>query len=140
MTNFQADQAGLLRFRFHLVPHAARPLGESIKAVLPYAHPLAAHLYAERGPAKAATASLLNMDLGTLLLSRLEADGDGVALTLLNPSDAAQEAAIGSGSLVVNRAVRTTLSGVKLEDLPCKNGLKLSVGPRAWIRVAVYQE
>jgi hypothetical protein len=138
MTNFQADQAGLLRFRFHLVPHAARPLGESIKAVLPHAHPLAAHLYAERGPAKAATASLLKTELGTLVLTRLEADGSGVALTLLNPTDAAQQAWIGSGILAVERAVRTTLSGERLEDLACADGLKVSVGPRAWIRVAVY--
>jgi hypothetical protein len=138
MTNFQADQAGLLRFRFHLVPHAARPLGESIKAALPYAQPLAAHLYAERGPAKAASASLLRTELGTLILTRLEPDGDGVALTLLNPDDQAVEAKIDSGSLKISRAVRTSLSGEPVETLSTDGGVKVSVSPRSWTRIAVY--
>ena len=49
MTNFQADQGGRLRFRFSLIPGAARPLGEGIRDALTYVRPLAAHVYAGRG-------------------------------------------------------------------------------------------
>jgi hypothetical protein len=138
MTNFQADQAGRLRFRFHLIPHAVRSLGESIRAAIPHAHPLAAHLFAERGPVKAAAASLLTTELGPLILTRLEAEDSGVALTLLNPEDEAREARIGSGTLTIRRAVRTSLSGEPLETLGTDAGVRVRVDPRAWTRIALY--
>jgi alpha-mannosidase len=139
-TNFQADQAGLLRFRFWLLPGAARPLGESIKAVLPYAHPPAVHLYAERGPVASAAASLLKLDIGQLVLTRLERNGTGVALTLLNPADDPQTATIGSGTFELKRAVRTSLAGEDLEPLSGDGSVELSVAPRAWVRVALYAD
>ena len=137
MTNFQADQAGRLRFRFWLLPNPARPLGESVKAALPYAHPLGAHLYAERGPVKAAATSLLKLDTGTLVLTRVEPDGAGVALTFLNPGDTEVEARIGAGTFAPKRAARTSLSGERLEDLPVGDGVKVRVAPRAWTRIAL---
>ena len=89
MTNFQADQGGRIRFRFFLLPSPTRSLGASAQAALAYARPPAAHLYAGRGELRHAAAALLTPDLGPLLLTRLEPDGDGVALTLLNPEDRA---------------------------------------------------
>ena len=92
MTNFQADQGGRIRFRFFLLPGPTRSLGASAQAALAYARPPAAHLYAGRGELRHAAGALLTPDLGPLLLTRLEPDGDGVALTLLNPEDRAVEA------------------------------------------------
>jgi alpha-mannosidase len=105
------------------------------------AQPLAAHLYAERGPVRQAAATLLKTELGPVLLTRLEAEGTGVALTLLNPSDAAVEVTVGGGALKPARASRTSLAGVALEAVPVTSGqVRLSVGPRAWTRLAVYPE
>jgi alpha-mannosidase len=138
-TNFQADQGGEIRFRFWILPGARQALGKSVQGALTRIQPLAAHAYAERGPVKHEAASLLTTEIGDLLLTRIEAEGSGVALTLLNPSDQAIEARIGAGLIKPAKANRTSLSGEKLEDLPVANGeAKVSVAPRAWTRVAVY--
>ena len=138
-TNFQADQGGEIHFRFTLLPSPKQDLGKSVQGALARVHPLAAHLFAERGPVRNEAASLLATNLGPLLLTRLEAEGSGVALTLLNPSDEAVDARIGSGTLKLAKANRTTLAGTSLEVLTCSNGeVKATVAPRAWTRVAVY--
>jgi alpha-mannosidase len=140
MTNFQADQAGRLRFRFSLLPSAARPLGESVKEALPFAHPLSAHLYAERGSVKSASASLLKIDAGTLMLTRLELEDSGVALTFLNPGDQPVEAKIQPGTLKPKRAVQTSLSGEGQNDLPVGDGIKVNVAARAWTRIVLFAD
>ena len=138
-TNFQADQAGVMRFRFWLLPAEKQSLGASAQGALARVQPLAAHLYAERGPVRQVAATLLKTELGPVLLTRLEAEGAGVALTLLNPSDAAVEVTIGGGALKPARASRTSLAGAALEAVPVTGGeVRLSVGPRAWTRLAVY--
>ena len=138
-TNFQADQGAQIRFRFTLLPGPRQSIGASAQAAIARAQPLAPHLYAERGPARRPAASLLKTDLGTLLLSRLEADGNGIALTLLNPGDDKVEASIGSGTLAVARAARTPLSGGAGEAIAVSSGVaRLTVGPRQWTRVVVY--
>lgn len=138
-TNFQADQGAEIRFRFWLLPSAKQSLGSSVRGALARAQPLAAHLYAERGPVQHEAASLLKTDLGPVVLSRFEADGKGVALTLLNPSDEAVEIKIGAGDLKPARANRTRLSGDALEALPVSAGeVRASIAPRAWTRIAVY--
>jgi hypothetical protein len=102
------------------------------------AQPLAAHVYAERGPVRHEAASLLTTELGPLLLTRIEAEGTGVALTLLNPSEETVEARIGAGTFSPASASRTSLSGETLEALPCESGtVRLSVAPRAWTRLAL---
>ena len=137
-TNFQADQGGKIRFRFVLLPSPRKDLGESIQGALARIHPLAAHLYAERGPIRHEAASLLTAELGPLLLTRIETEGSGVALTLLNPGDATVEARIGGGELKPVRASRTSLSGGQLEALPCDGGTaRVTIAPRAWTRVAI---
>ncbi|HTN61043.1 MAG TPA: hypothetical protein VL147_05755 [Devosia sp.] len=137
-TNFQADQNGEIRFRFTLLPAAKQSLGQSVQGALARVHPLAAHVYAERGPVKATAGTLLTTDLGPLLLTRLETEGTGVALTLLNPSEDAVEAKIGSGTFKPTSANRTALNGDPLEALPCNAGtVRITVAPRAWTRVAL---
>jgi hypothetical protein len=138
MTNFVADQGGRLRFRFWLLPGERRPLGVAAQEAVTYAHPPAAHVYAERGPVREASATLLRTDLGPLLLTRLEQEGTGVALTLLNPGAEASEARIGAGLIRPGRARRTSLSGEPLGDLPIAGGeVRVPVGPRAWTRVVI---
>jgi len=136
-TNFQADQMGELRFRFWLLPGAARPLGQAAQAAVARAQPLAAHLFAERGPIRAEAETLIKADLGDLLLTRIEPDGEGIALTLLNPSNEAVEGRIGAGSFVPRRAVRTTLAGEDKGALPVGPDVKVTVAPREWTRVVL---
>jgi hypothetical protein len=137
MTNFQADQAGILRYRFWLLPSATKSLGRSVMDALPHAHPLGAHLYAERGPVKAAAGSLLKPELGEVMLTRLEPNGNGVALTLLNPSDKAQDVSIAGGTLMPAKARRTSLSGETIEELPGNGTVTATVAPRAWTRIVI---
>jgi alpha-mannosidase len=139
MTNFQADQAGRLRFRFHLIPSAARALGTSVRDAIACAKPLAAHVFSGRGPERQTEGTLVATDLGGLILSRLESSGDrGIAMTLLNPEDRAVVAIVGPGILRPTRAWRTSLSGERLEDVDCNNGVvRMSVKARDWTRVVI---
>src|SRR5690606_23322491 len=135
----QADQNGTSKYRFTLVPSGRRALGTSAQAALAYAQPLAAHVYAGRGPVKSTAASLLRLDLGTALLTRLEAAGDGVALHLLNPGDEPVEARVGAGSFRPTRANRTSLSGEPGEALSVNNGsTSFTIAPRAWTRIELH--
>ena len=137
-TNFQADQSGRLTFRFTLIPHAARPVGEAIRDALGHAQPLAAHVYAGRGPVAAEKGSLLEIEAGPALLAEIEADGDGVALVLLNPEDRPIEVALGSGSVSIARARRTTLAGDAIEDFAVTTGrVRVPVAARAFTRIVV---
>ncbi len=138
MTNFQADQGGQLRFRLTLLPGPRRDLGAAAQDAVTYADPPAVHVYAERGPVRAAAGTLLAADMGPLLLTRLERDGDGVALTLLNTADAAAVARFGPGLLRPQTATRTSLAGEALETLAVAGGaVSVEVGPRAWTRVVL---
>lgn len=137
-TNFQADQAGRLVFNLTLLPGKRQPLAVAAQTAVTYANPLAAHLYAELGPLKAAAGTLLDVDLGSLLLTRLERDGDGIALTLLNPSDAGQTVSIGPGVVTPAKARSTRLSGEATGDLPVIGGrVQTEVSPRGWSRIVV---
>ena len=98
MTNFQADQGGLIRFRFSIMPGATRALGASIREALARARPLVAHVYAGRGSVQAETSTLIESDLGPLMLTAMEPADGGFALTLLNPEDAECQATVRSGS------------------------------------------
>jgi hypothetical protein len=138
MTNFQADQGGQLRFRFTLLPGPRRDLARSAQSIVSYANPPAVHVYAERGPVQTDKGTLFATDLGTLLLTRMERDGDGIALTLLNTGGEAQTATIRPGLVTPAKARRTTLSGEALEDLPVASGtVSARVGPREWARLVV---
>ncbi|MBZ9938688.1 hypothetical protein LB518_20495 [Mesorhizobium sp. BR1-1-16] len=137
-TNFQADQGGRISFRFTLLPGAGRALGAAVQSALGHAQPLAAHVYAERGPLTSERGQLLDIDAGPLMLTRLEPADGGVALTLLNPEDHAVEAIIRAGLVTPASARRTSLSGEGIEDVAVVGGeVRVSVGPRAWTRVVI---
>jgi len=135
-TNFQADQGAQIRFRFTLLPGDRQSLGASAQAALARVQPLATHLYTERGPVKSTAGSLLKPELNGVLLTRIERDGEGVAVTLLNPSDEAKEARFEAGAFVPAKAQRTSLAGEPGESLPVTGGVvRVPVGARAWVRV-----
>lgn len=134
-TNFQADQGGDIRFRFWVLPGDRQPLGQSAQQALARTQPLAVHAYAQRGPVRSEAARLLALDLGTLLLTRLEAEGENLALTLLNPGDESVQARISAGTFVPKGASRTSLSGEVLEELGEGPAVSVPVGARAWTRV-----
>jgi alpha-mannosidase len=138
MTNFQADQGGRLRFRFALLAAEATSLREGINNALAYVRPLAAHIYAERGEIRHESQTLVQPDLGSLMLTRLESAGKVIAMTLLNPEDIESRAVIRAGTLNPKKARRTTLSGEKIEDIPLRNGeVRLKVNRRAWTRIEI---
>jgi hypothetical protein len=137
-TNFQADQSGRLTFRLTLIPGPRQPLGQAAQIAVTYANPPAVHVYAELGPVKSTGGSLLKTGLGQLLLARVERDGEGIALTLLNPGAEKQAVSIGPGIVTPARARRTKLSGEAIGDLSVTDGqIRTEVGPRAWSRIVV---
>ncbi|HVW93897.1 MAG TPA: hypothetical protein VHB74_14980 [Devosia sp.] len=135
-TNFQADQGGQLRFKFTLLPGPRRALAAAAQEAVSYANPPAVHIYAERGPVKQAEGSLLQAELNGLLLTRLEPDGDGVALTLLNTEESAKTAIFRPGQFAPRQAARTSLAGEATEQLPVLDGeVRLEVPARGWTRL-----
>jgi alpha-mannosidase len=136
MTNFQADQGGLLRFRFSIMPGSAQGLGLSIREALARARPLVAHVYAGRGAVRSEAGTLIESELGPLVLTAMEPANSGLALTLLNPEDKECEATVRSGLFSPVRARRTSLAGEAIEDISCDDGtIRIAVGRRAWIRL-----
>lgn len=138
-TNFEADQAGSMRFRFALIPGALRPLGQAAQQALTYAQPLAAHLYAGRGPVRREAGTLIGAELGNLLLTRLDRQATGIALTLLNVTDETAQAAFSPGLFAPTRARRTSLAGEVIEEIAVdsEGTVRLAIGPRAWTRLAL---
>jgi alpha-mannosidase len=138
-TNFQADQGGQTRFRFWLLPAAKQDIGAAAQGAITRVQPLAAHLYTGQGEKRSTAGTLLKTELGPVLLTRLEAEGNGVALSLLNPSDEAVEVTIGSGTVKVARAHVTSLAGAAGAAVPVKDGtVTATIAARAWTRLAVY--
>ena len=134
-TNFLADQGGRIRFEFWVMPGKKRNLGDSAADALSRAQPLAHHLYAGHGEVKHPANSLLSIDANTLVLTRMEAVGEGIALTVLNLDDSAHQLRVGAGLFTPKRAERTTLAGEVIETLECDGEVTLEVGPRAWTRL-----
>jgi len=138
VTNFQADQAGLLRFRFHLVPHPHQELAESIRTVLPFTVPPQLHIYRNRGPKKNSGGQLLDLDLAGAVLTGLEQDDQATLLYLLNPKDEPLIIRIAPGILTPRSVWRLNLSGTPGEALSCQDGcLKLVLPPRSWTGLKV---
>ncbi|HVX80460.1 MAG TPA: hypothetical protein VHB23_03715 [Devosiaceae bacterium] len=138
MTNFQADQGGETRFTFSLLPGPRQSLAASAQKAVTYARPPVAHVYAGRGPVRREAGSLLALDLGSLLLTRVEREGNTIGLTVLNAEDAPVPARIGAGLLTPLSATRTGLGGEPIEPLPLDGGaVRAAIAPRAWTRIAI---
>ena len=135
-TNFQADQAGQMRQRLRLIPHAAEGLETSIQKALPYAVSPQLHWYKNRGSSKQASAKPLDLELGGVMLTGFEGQSESVTLRLLNPTDTARTVRIGSSLLRLISAHRIDLAGNVGEVLSLSDGgVQLEIGPRAWVGV-----
>lgn len=134
--NFSAAQSGALRFRFHLIPHAAQPVDRSVREALRHAVEPQVHVYQKRGPVRRGSGSLLEIEMGTVILTQMEEREAGVTMTLLNPSDEAQRVRIGPAALRFEGAAQQDLASVSQRDLRVRDGrIELDIAPRAWIKV-----
>jgi hypothetical protein len=134
--NFSAAQSGALRFRFHLNPHAAEPIEQSVREALCQAVEPAVHVYKTRGAARHDGARLLDVELGTVILTQLETVDAGLTMTLLNPSDSPQQMQIGQGVFRFDSAAQEDLSGTAQRDLPLSGGrVSVEIAPRAWLKL-----
>lgn len=134
--NFCANQGGVQRFRFRLIPHASQCVADSLRQATTYEIEPQPHIYRNRGPVRQPVGQLLDLDLGGALLTSLEAEDGGLALTVLNPSDNTEHLRIASAVFEFTAASQTNLAGALEENLPVANGAtQLSLSARAWSRV-----
>ncbi len=136
--NFCANQAGVVRFRFRLIPHPAQELAESIRQALPYAVEPQLHAHRKQGPVRNPRAQLLALELGGAILTGLDTHGNGITLTLLNPEDVEQSVRIGPGAATFSSATQVTLAGEPVRNLPLTDGqARLVLSPREWTGIQV---
>ncbi|WP_425148620.1 hypothetical protein [Deinococcus sp.] len=146
-TNFQADQAGDLRFDFTLLLHAAEDLSISAVRAAPHSQPPELHPFggtasAGSGDSDAQADSpfhLLDAQFGGVLLldTRYDATTKTLHLMVLNPTDQARTLRFGAGRLTPLRARLTTLAGT---SLPGEPALELTVAGRWWGQVVLELE
>lgn len=133
-TNFQADQAGELRFEFILELHPAEDLSVSAGRALrhvqrPEIHPFAA----QPGPVQAD--QLLNLNMDGLRLVETVFDGTRRQLTLgvLNPTDEDRSLQLSPGALNPRNAMLKTLAGAVVQQgVTDGEGLRVPVPGRMW--------
>lgn len=129
-TNFQADQGGRLHFRFQLLPQQSTELETIIESTLPYAEPPRAHYYLGRAQE---AQSLLNLDLGGVMLTGIKVSGEYIDVFLLNPSSQEKTVSVEPGQVSYREAARVNLAGQHIETLGTgAAGTTLTVAPRQW--------
>ena len=134
--NFAAAQSGALRFRFQIIPHAAQAVDESAREALRHLADPQVHIFRNRGSATHAGAQLLDVALGSVIMTQLEGVDSGLTLTLLNPADASQPVSIGSGIFHVDGADLENLASFVSMPLALDEGrAAFDIEPRAWIKV-----
>ena len=134
-TNFEVTQSGPLRTRFHLVAHAAEPIGQSIQRVLPYAVEPQLHVLRSSGTARA---SLFDIEADNLIITGVERSGQSLRLYLLNPDDTDHTLRLAGAALTPRSARTIGLDGTPRTDCPVSGGvLSVTVGPRAWFGVEI---
>ena len=130
-TNFEVTQSGPLRTRFHLLPHAAQSIGQSVTRVLPYVVEPQLHVLRSSGAAKA---SLFDVDADGLMITGVERDGGVLRLFVLNPEGKAHTLRLRGATLVPRGAREIDLGGATRAERPVTGGaVSLEVAPRAWI-------
>ena len=134
-TNFQADQAGELRFDFTLALHDAEDLASSAVRIAPFIQRSEVQPFSAK-QAAAPAVNLLDLELNGLRLleCRHDASQNVLTLMLLNPTDEARTLTIGAGYFTPLSAQLTTLAGVPLPNEPA---LELAVAGRWWGEVVV---
>ncbi|MBA3276624.1 MAG: hypothetical protein H0T72_12605, partial [Chloroflexia bacterium] len=134
-TNFRAHQPGQVSARYRLLPHAG-PFGESaahrfgLDAATP---PLSHHLFEPPvdDASLPATGSLLRLPEPPVLTLHVWPRDGAVYARLLNASDQAVSATVGSGTLHIVAATRCDSLGSTVEDLePRNDAVTISLEPR----------
>ena len=136
-TNFQADQAGELRFDFTLELHAAEDLAKSAGRALRYVYRPEIQPFTTAARANL-TAQLLDLDLDGARLVGAEFDDVNRTLTLslLNLLPERCTVHIASGHLKVRGAALTTLAGQVIATAT-KEPFELPLGGRWWGQLVV---
>ncbi|GGR26682.1 hypothetical protein [Deinococcus ruber] len=136
-TNFQADQAGELRFEFTLDLHGAEELAASAERALKHVQRPEIHPFtAKPGPQQ--PKHLLNLDMDGLRLvdTTFDETGQRLVLGILNPTDQERTLRLAPGQLNPLRATLQTLAGVVVHtssaDAPA-----VSVPGRVWGTVEI---
>ncbi len=128
-TNFRAHQPGMVYARYRILPYAgafdeARAHRFGLDAA--HARPALNHLQEPVAPGAPwpAAGTLLRLSEPPVLVVnvRRAAEGGGILVTLLNASDAAQQAIVGSGLLMLSAVWRCDLFGNPVEGLPVRTG------------------
>ena len=139
ITNFQADQSGHVRYRFHLLAGDARPLSQSIEAALVHAAPPSVHLYSQHGPQRREAESLFSIDSGGAQLSGVHADGEVVRLDFLNPGDEDLHVRVGPGAATPTAAWLCNVAGERGAALALTDGfVRLELPARTWRGMEVH--
>ena len=117
-TNFMADQAGELRFDFTLELHAAEDLAMSAQRIMQHVHkpeiqPFTATATGERDLA----AQLLDLELNGVRLvgAQVDAAGQTLSLSLLNPTADTRSVTLGRGQWTPHSAALQTLTGAEVK-------------------------
>ncbi len=129
-TNFRAHQPGQVQARYRIQPYAggfdetrAHRFGAETLHELPVFQHMGEPL--NTTGALPPTGSLMTLPEGpvTVLHIKRAADGNGVVIRLLNASDTAQTAVIGSDLLTIQAASQCDLLERPLQDLTVENGV-----------------
>jgi hypothetical protein len=143
-TNFRAHQPGLVTARYRIRPYAGG-FDESAahRFGLEAAHdaPLLQHMGEPHGELSwPASGSLLALPEPPIVVTHVKpaADGSSVLVRLLNASDSAQTARIGSGLVQIGRGQRCDLLENVLADLPVAgSAVELALQPRELATVLI---
>lgn len=144
-TNFRAHQPGLVTARYRVGPHAGgfdEAAAHRFGLEAANDAPLLQHLGESpaAGAAWPASGSLLDLPQPPVVVTHVKpaAVGAGALVRLLNASDSAQTARIGSGLVQIARARRCDLLENVLEELPIADGaVVIALQPRELVAVVV---
>lgn len=109
--NFLANQSGITRCRYRLMPGLPEAIETSYGKTLPYAIPPSLHGYREMGPVQHNSESLLAIEGDGVSLEAVTRDGDDVLLTFLNLKHQANSVVLLPGVLKWGEAYRAGLDG-----------------------------
>ncbi|MDE0591488.1 hypothetical protein OU789_16235 [Halocynthiibacter sp. C4] len=136
-TNFQADQSGDMTFDFSLSVGSRRSSGQALQWATACAIPPGVQLCDEdHGGAFGVQKPPFDIDMGDLLATSVERDGDGrIALTVMNPGDRAESVHFQSDNTM--DLTRTNHSGAEKQSFGTGQNVSVEVAPREWCRIVV---
>ncbi len=140
-TNFMADQAGELRFRFTLALHDPEDLGASARRALAFVSPPEIQVFTAGADTQVRAPQLLNVELNGARLTGLR-EVDGVALLqVFNPTAEARTVYVSAGERTPLGLTRRSLGGEEEAAGEGRAGqYHVTVPGRLWCKLAVTLE